>query len=325
LVWVLGLTILLVGCGAGSPPERTSSSTFAAEGMGSLELVTCDAILGWAQDSTAPSSSVAVELTFDTPLVEAADGAIQADLHRADLCATVGCEHGFEIAPPYSLFDDAQHHVFAYGNDVEEGSNVELTGSPLTMTCAPPPIGGIKRALPKASTLIEWRFDPFWHEAPTDDTTIQALPDGEPLPDKPFLVRADDGAPAVWLVEGDVRRSVPQPSGLMNWRFDEGSIETHPAADVYALVQGPALRARPMLVRTSADELFLVDDGEAGSPGPITPEPEPGPTPSGDDREAESQGPCAAQIVGARPGAGAWLLLVGLTVVLGLLRRGSRH
>ena len=80
-----------------------------------------------------------------------------------------------------------------------------------------------------------------------------------------------------------------------------------------------------LLVRTSADELFLVDDGEAGSPGPITPEPEPGPTPSGDDREAESQGPCAAQIVGARPGAGAWLLLVGLTVVLGLLRRGSRH
>jgi hypothetical protein len=303
----------------GGPPDPASP--------GAIESVTCDAIIGWAHDATVPDVAVAVELTFDGPIVDAADGAVAADLHRNDLCASVGCEHGFQLAPPYSLFDGESHFVFAYANDVEEGNNVELPGSPLTMSCTPPAITGIKRALPNAATQIEWRLDSFWHELLTDDATIETLPSGTALPSQPVLVRADDGTPAIWLLDGDTRRSVPQPSGMINWRFDAAAVETRPAAELYAMTQGVPLRARPMLVRTSYDEVFLIDDGtgEVGQPGLPEPEDNPptGNSPSDDDDS--SQGACAARIAGGADTTthAAWLL--GLFGSVLLARRRRRH
>jgi hypothetical protein len=290
---------------------------------GVLESVSCESIAGWAVDPQEPSARVPVELAFDAASSGSTAGAVKADVPRDDLCAALGsCEHGFRIAPPFSLFDGAEHWVFAYANDAALTTKTELADSPRLMSCPPVEVQGIKRRLANPASVVEWRLNPFWHEVALDDAKIAELPEGSVLPQAPIVARADDGSPELWLLDGQARREVPMPWGLANWHVATESVEERPAAELYSVPRGPALPDRPMIVRSSKGDVFLIDQGEdpMGSAdfGGLPAYEGPAMT---DDPERSA---CAARVAGAAPPAAAWpALLCGGLSLLALRRRAS--
>jgi len=309
------------GGAGGSGSGGTGGSTPSAPSSGSLEGVSCEALSGWAVDPSSPAPAVNVELTFDTTWNGASDGSVLANLYRTDLCSELGwCEHGFWLAPPLSLFDGIDHTVYAYGADVSMSNLKPLDGGGKILNCTPPELAGKKRPLTDESALVAaWHFDSFWDELSTDNAVIDALEDGMPLPAQPVLVQADDGSTDVWLLDGSVRRKVP-PAGMINWRFAWGSVESRPAAEVASIALGPELGVRPVILRDSLGQAYLLDESPSswGSGDPIGTAPVPTPEPdlpkldSRDD--SSSRAACAASIAGKRAPASpaTWLgLLVG--------------
>jgi MYXO-CTERM domain-containing protein len=243
---------------------------------GTLDEVSCEAARGWAQDPDAPASSIDVHLYFGGPAGSGAHGhSLRADQSREDLCAAIGsCEHGFARRMPLSLLDGQPHAVHAYGIDSAGGPSSELGSSPKTLECPTPSASGVRRHVIDPDSLAAWKFDLFFDRLPLSDAQIAALPEGDPLPASPALVKSDDGAPEVWLVDGEHRRHVPDPKAMAEWRLAFGEVVEKPTAELNALELGPPLRAYPVLVLSSSGKLELVDD-----PFPI--EPPPPPTGSG--------------------------------------------
>ncbi len=236
---------------------------------GWLDSAGCDAITGWTQDPDEPTKSIDVHLYFGGPAGSGATAkGFAANVARDDLCAAIGsCEHGYSVRPPLSLFDGQPHAVHAYGIDSKGGNNPELSGSPKNLTCATPAASGIRRHVTNPDSLAAWKFDLFWQRLPLDDAGIAALDEGDPLPQTPELVKADDGTPEVWLVDGKYRRHVTDPASFAAWSFAWEAIQTKPAAELYALEVGPVVRASPVLVMDSSGKVDLIDDPFAPPPG----------------------------------------------------------
>jgi GH25 family lysozyme M1 (1,4-beta-N-acetylmuramidase) len=230
--------------------------------MGWLDAAGCDAIRGWAQDPDAPDASIDVHVYFGGPAGSGAPGVpTTANVHREDLCAAIGsCEHGFSFEPPLSLFDSKPHPLYAYGIDHGGSNNAELSGSPLELVCAPTVPDGVKRHVVDPASFAAWKLDEFWDTLPVGDTEIADLETGGDLPAAPELAVADDGSPEVWLIDGTMRRHVPDPSAMTAWRFDWGAIQTKPIGEIAALKEGPAWRHRPVLLHQSDGTIWLVDD-----------------------------------------------------------------
>jgi hypothetical protein len=241
--------------------------------VGYLDSASCDAITGWTQDPDEPGKAIDVHLYFDGPAGSGAPAkGFDANVHRDDLCGAIGsCEHGFSVRPPLSLLDGNPHAVHAYGIDSEGGHNPELGSSPGTLACKAPAPTGVRRHVTNPDSLAAWKLDLFWQKLPLDDAAIALLPQGVDLPHAPALVQADDGSPEVWLVDGEYRRHVPDPTALAAWGFSFADVQTKPAAEVDALIVGPVLRPAPVLVMDSSGKVELVDDpfdtGEGGSGG----------------------------------------------------------
>jgi MYXO-CTERM domain-containing protein len=229
---------------------------------GYLDQAGCDKVTGWTQDPDEPGKSIDVHLYFGGPAGSGAPGVpLNANVHRDDLCAAIGsCTHGFERAPPLSLFDGQPHAVHAYGIDSAGGANAELGQSPLSLNCAATKPEGVRRHVTNPESLAAWKLDLFWHNLPLDDATISSIPEAEALPAAPALVQADDGTPEVWLVDGNWRRHVPNPAVLAAWGWAFSDIVVKPASEVYALEQGPAVRPSPVTVTSSAGKVDLIDD-----------------------------------------------------------------
>ncbi len=187
-------------------------------------------------------------------------------------------------------------------------------------------------------SLAAWEFDLFWQKLPLDDAAIALLPEGVDLPQTPALVQADDGSPEVWLVDGDYRRHVPDPTALAAWGFSFGDVQSTSATEVNALTLGPPLRSTPVLVRSSNGKVDLVDDpfdtggggtsGTGGTGGGVSASG--GKTGSGGAKSDSAQhtslsdedGGCSISGRSSAPvGLSFWL---GLGLAIGLTRRNRR-
>jgi len=245
---------------------------------GYLDGVGCDKIWGWGQDPDAPTSPIAVHLYFNGPAGDpnAVGEAFTADKTREDLCGPLGsCEHAFETRPPLSLFDNQAHSVHGYAIDSAGGENAELAQSPGTMTCAPTLPEGGRRHVVGGDSFAAWTFSYFWDVMKVDDAALAGVPENPAAwPDAPVLVKSDDGAPEVWLIDGDTRRHVPNPETMVAWGFDWNAIQTWTAADVAAKTEGPVVPSAPFLIQGTGAEVYVMDDlppgsgtGGSGNPG----------------------------------------------------------
>ncbi len=230
---------------------------------GFLDGAGCEAVSGWAQDPDVPDQAIQVHVYFGGPAGDpaAVGQAVEAGAHRDDLCQAIGsCAHGFTLPSPLSLHDGQPHPVHAYGIDTAGHHNPELGSSPRSLQCAPALPAGVRRHVRSPESMAAWRLSHFWHVLPAADDELLARPEGPALPEAPRLVRADDGAPEVWVVDGELRRHVPDPAAMQAWGFDWAEIETRPAAEVQALTLGPPWRARPVLARGSGPAVYALDD-----------------------------------------------------------------
>ncbi|HEY0137848.1 MAG TPA: M15 family metallopeptidase [Nannocystis sp.] len=252
----------------------------SAPPKGYLDAADCDKVNGWAQDPDAPDAAIQVHVYFNGPAGDAAaiGVPVTANEHREDLCQALGsCAHGFTLGIPLSLRDNAPHPVHAYGIDTEGGDNTQLVQSPGSFTCAPPALPpGVRRHVSNPEILAAWSFDTFWQMVKLDDATLLAIPEWTAIDPAPLLIRADDGTPEVWLVDGPVRRHVPNPQVAANWEFDLGTVVTTPAADVYAIPVGTPVWDAPILVKGAGPAVYQLDDRQCypDSPDPECQEPD---------------------------------------------------
>jgi GH25 family lysozyme M1 (1,4-beta-N-acetylmuramidase) len=268
---------------------------FAGESLnappqGWLDEVSCDRIGGWAQDPDTKTTAIDVHLYFDGPAGDpkATARASHANVNRPDLCTAIGsCEHGYEMAPPLSLFDGKPHEVHAYAIDSSgKGPNPELEGSPKTLTCARPKLPeGVRRWVPNPTVLAAWKLDPFMDMVTFDQATIDAIDKGRDVPDAPALISTDDPALGVMLVDGNYHRHVQDPASMDAWRFSFADVKKASAADFAKLAESLPWRERPFLAKGDGPEVYLLDDRTEAKPAT------PAPPPSGDDAGTNDAGP----------------------------------
>ncbi len=256
-----------IAAAAGLLFTLSSRRADAAPPIGNFDSAGCDVLAGWSQDPDEPAKAIQVHLYFGGPAGSGATGAsINANVHRDDLCTAIGsCEHGFVVLSPLSLHDGQPHEVHAYGIDSQGGSNPTIGAK--TSTCAPTAPTGVRRKIDGAGAVDSWHFSPFWDVLPLGAAEADALPEGPSLKGAPLLVKSDDGSATIWLVEGGLRRLVP-PEVVAPWKLDLAAVETRPAATVSALVEGTALRPRPVLFLRGG--LYLVDDPQPEVATPTT-------------------------------------------------------
>ena len=246
--------------------------------VGNLDEAGCETIWGWTQDPTMPDAAIAAHVYFNGPAGDpnAISVAATADVYRDDLCMAINsCNHGFRVPTPLSLHDGLPHAVHAYGIDSEgSGNNPQLGASPKTLTCAPPALTGVRRHIADSGVLTAWQFSTFSDLVTLDDTIVASYGTTIVLPLAPELAIADDGSSDVWLIDGELgerRRHVPSLEVAAAWRLDLGVVTVWPAAELAALAEAPPLRPRPILIKGSGPDIYLLDEAidpvEAGSEG----------------------------------------------------------
>jgi uncharacterized protein (TIGR03382 family) len=296
-----GMTFTAIRYGALAAPDLLPK--------GYLDGATCDALHGWAQDPNAAATAIGVNLYFDGPK-GLGPLTTKADVHRDDLCKAIGsCDHGFDVAVPVGLMDGAPHTVYAYGVDSAGKTTSLLSDAPKTFTCAAPAIpAGVKRGVTGPSSMTAWKFDPALDVAHQAQGAVDTVPKGDAFPDQPTAVIADDGSPAVWVVDGAVRRHVVSPASLAAWQLTTAKWS---AAKIDALAQGPDWPASPFVFKGDGAAVYVLDVAP-GAPPPGAPAPQ-----RGGDAPSASSGGCD---MGGAPGSsfGPWLVLLGLA---GLSRR----
>lgn len=291
--------------------------------IGYLDSADCTHIVGWTQDPDVPKQSIAVLLAFDgifpDPKARYADAIADAD--RPDVGKVVGSSnHGLDFPTPYALFDGEDHPILAVGKDSADLRSALLVGTKSVKCMAAPP-RSLKRHVANPETFAAWKLSSFLDLMPLSDAALAAFPEAPAIDAPPALVRADDGSPEVWLVDGNARRHVTSPESARAWHFDLGAVVVKPAAWVKALTLGPPLRFRPMLAKGTGPAIYLLD----AMPDEVGPEPtggfgaDGGPKPGPGVAPSNGDGPtaagCSCDVARARgfdPGA---LLLVALTLV----------
>ncbi len=232
---------------------------------GALDSADCSGIVGWAQDPNTPDTALQAHVYFNGPAGDpaAASVAIGAGIQRDDLCMQLGsCGHGFRMPVPLSLLDNVPHDVRAYAIDSEGGTNPELA-SMKTVTCGPPTLAGMRRHITAPEVMTAWSFSALTDLLTVDDATLASFPDTLDLSPVPLLVRSDDGTPDIWLLdgpEGERRRLVPDTDVAAAWHLNLATVVTWPAAQLHALDEAPPMRPRPIVVKGSGPDTYLLDD-----------------------------------------------------------------
>jgi hypothetical protein len=226
---------------------------------GYFDLFDHTTIAGWVLDPSAPSTAASVDLYFDNPAgtPNALSMRVVAGNHRDDLCKAIGsCDHGFSINTPVGILDGKSHTVYAYGVDAKGKAQPQLNDSPKNADCpnATPPLDtkkGVRRRVDPGA-VQPWGFSTLLDIAPEPDAVINGFPESAHWIDKPMLVQADDGTPAVWLIDGNTRRHIVDPASLAAWHRTVADVVKTPAAKVNAYPQGPDLPATPFVMNGSS-------------------------------------------------------------------------
>jgi len=228
--------------------------------QGSLDEVSCDGIRGWTAAPEALETPIEARLYFDGgPGGDAVVGhPVIADRDRPDLCDSVGCEHGFETGLPLSLLDSTAHAVRAFGSRGTPSDQLELQNSPSSFTCALEIPDGVRRAVPDASAETSWRFSSFWDVAEVSQGILDTITASNDLPAAPRVVATDAVPEDLWLIDGDVRRRVPDAIVAAAWDFYPEQAERIDAATLEAIPEGPTVRPRPFVLRGPSGA-FLID------------------------------------------------------------------
>ncbi len=226
---------------------------------GYLDAANCGGIAGWTQDPDAPDAALDVYVSIGGPVfTQGAHGAnARANEHRQDLCSAIGsCSHGWYTKVPHGLMDGVARKVYAYAHDATGGQSAELFGAGKTLRCDPPrlPYDGsqaVKRHVTSPESFQAWGFQ--WNDIiKVSDRKLESFRTGAALPHRPTLV--SDGPP-VFVIEGGVKRHVPNPRALHAWGLKWG--EVRPAA-TGSLHTGRPLEQRPYLVQGSGPAVYLL-------------------------------------------------------------------
>ena len=278
---------------------------------GYLDGVACNGFAGWAQDPDAPTQSIDVQFTFDGvgPMV------VNAGASRPDLCGALGsCTHAFTPLPPPMTLDGKPHEVHAYGVDSTGTGKTELAQSPQTMTCTTT-VTGVRRHIVSPDALAAWKLGPL-DILTMSDGAYGALTKSDDLPDAPVTIRGDDGAPEVWILDGNTKRHVIDPESAAAWRFDLGASVVKPASYIASLKTGLPWPARPFCVRGSGAAIDLLDTSPNASPSS-----DGGTSPDGGAPVDATESGCSCREGGA--GQPPWFLAL-LAAGLVFARRHSR-
>jgi len=304
----------------GPPPDTNDPP------KGQFDAASCDEIRGWAQDPDIADKPIPVRLYVDGKIGEPTATVLNltAALKRDDLCTPLGsCEHGFSTKVPLSLQDGRAHELRALAMDNAGGTNTELPGGPKTITCATVLPDGVRRHVTSPMVYAAWNFDPVWSQVTIDDAKLSAIPNGGDLPAAPKLLKANDGAPEVWLIDTGFRRHVPSPEVLVAWELDGATIEEVEPSDIAAFPKGPAVRERPYLVKGTGAEIFLIDDafgvtGTSSDAGSDADQP-------AADASGDLDGSCGCRVRPARASNFDIALVIALGVFTSRRRRSRRR
>jgi CHAP domain len=237
---------------------------------GYIDAATCSSVGGWAQDPSVATAAINADLYFNGPAGTAGAPAIRltADQARPDLCAPLGsCNHAWSMPTPRGAMDGKAHPVFAYGIDSAGGPNTLLAGSPLTFTCAAPPIAptSVKRAIPSMDLVNAWSLSTFFDMATYTDAEVDAIGNGPAFDHVPLLEKAT-GTADVFVIDGTQRRHVTGEASFAAWRFTSAMVKAVAPADLAALPAGLDWPATPLLVKGESATVYLLDATTAATP-----------------------------------------------------------
>lgn len=224
----------------------------------------CTALVGWAQSGDDPEAAATVLVAFDGEQDDPGATVVEviADRERPDLCEALGsCDHGFEVEVPLRLRDAAMHDARFYvvGQD---GSPLELDGSPLPFTCEPPPLPeGVRRQLEGPEVMAAWAFSPLYQVAWSPADVLAMRPAGNVFPERPVLVVSDDDpAGTRWVMDPGYKRRVTSEQVATAWGLAWSEPEAWPASVLDEVPEGTPLRPAPFLVTSDDGIVYAIDD-----------------------------------------------------------------
>lgn len=246
-------------------------------------VVDCTGIEGWAEEPDMPDALIDVHLYFNGPAGDPAASAVVVNAGQVIAAGCMGaeCMHGYRSALPMSLLDAAEHEVHAYGIDLTGDPNLELAGSPMVMSCPPPPIvGGELRHVASPEVLAAWQFSVFFDRLIVADGVITGLVVG-PVIDVGPQLRVDVSG-GLWVIDQGRRRAVA-PEVAPAWRLAAAAATAFTPEEL-ALPEGTDLRPRPVLLQGTMPEVYLLDDHQCA---PM--DPDPSCVPEGEDDTGGSE------------------------------------
>lgn len=308
---------------------------------GSFDSADCTTIKGWAQDPDTPTAATKVRIGLDgqpgASGVETLD--LVADVSRSDLCKPLGsCTHGFELPTPIGWMDGKSHTLHVVALDTATGEkSAEIASSPRTFKCdAPKPPAGILRHVTNPTSLSDWRLSSITDIAKEPSSLVASYPKGDDWPSKPELIQADDGSPAIYVVDGDKKRHVVSQASMSAWHWTSKDVTKTAAAKVAAMPDGAPLLATPFAMDDSGT-IWMLDvidppagsDGgssgdDAGAPGGGAASGDGGASHAASDDGTASPAGCA--MGGSNRGASgsAWLVALSALAMVGARRRRER-
>lgn len=331
------------------PLAATSCSPVGAGGSveGWVDGADCSLVSGWTRDRARPDQRIVAGVSIDGARFD-----VSATVDRGDLCAPLGaCNYGFELFVPRSFLDGAPHVVAAVG--ASAGVDTALSGGPITIQCAPPALEpdanvGVRRYV-TAAAFAAWRFEGRDVLA-VGDAVLARYASGRDWPEAASLVEAD-GAPAVYAIDGATRRWITSGRSLVaGWHMGWDVVRITTQAEIDGYAEAAALSERPLLVRGSGPEVYVIDVRRADDPAVVVPTGDAGAVASADaavgvvadagvaharvlggdgstmnvDARAGASGGCSVSAPGqgARAWGLAWVVMLGLVALA--RRRGLR-
>jgi murein DD-endopeptidase MepM/ murein hydrolase activator NlpD len=295
----------------------------AAEGE--LHSATCERVRGASRDSDTPDEpndvSVSISGTAKDPteigFVVTADRATDA------LCeeGSTPCPHGFDTKLPVSLLDGSHRKVSVRALDTwVADSDVELAGSPETVTCSAFQTAGRVRRRIDDESMKSWGFDPFFDEFPLSAEAAEALPEANEVPSSPQLVTRQSIAQpedALWIVDGTRLRPVSEDA-LFMFGLDVANAEPWSDEQRGELSNGFSWPYRPVIVRGADGTGYLLDvDISPESVVPRAPQAE-------SDPDADGGGGCACRAAALPVRNAGTVAVIALGLAALRLRRRSR-